>query len=163
MLLTIWLQNCPKTLSRERCKQGQFLNQVQDVTLTYDSNSRRLTILKETAHLQNDSVQLLESYTTCSLSHWIIVFTQVFVSCDSLQYKWCVFTFLFNGSCINYRNFHMHWMCNWKMGPLDRACQKISSSVDVYFFLFAKDTAIALWRGFWASGITTHDVIEKLI
>ena len=53
-----------------------------------------------------------------------MVFMQMFVSCESMQYKRSAFAFLLNGSLygknLNGRNFRIHWTRNWKVVTLDR-------------------------------------------
>ena len=64
--------------------------------LSWVSDSGRLTFLKETAR-SPDELGVTTGKLNHSLCHWM-VFTQIFVSYESMQYKSKCLSFLFNGS-----------------------------------------------------------------
>jgi len=102
--------------------------------MTYDSDSRKLTFLKETAHSPaDDFMPVLESYTTiCPLRAGI-------VSYESKQYKQSAFTFFSMEVCMgkglkcmsitstSIDNVQLEMVS--QLVSLDRAHQKLSSEV----------------------------------
>ena len=120
------------------------------IALWYSSsNSGRLTFLKETAR-SPEWLCVTTGKLYHSLCHWM-VFTQIFVSYESVQYKRNMFTFLFNGSLywkkLKQALTSAYIAC--ATGKWYHSIELIESSLLKYrYWTFAKNTASALWRSF---------------
>ena len=85
--------------------------------MAYDSDSGRLTFLKERLVLQNDFVQVLESYTTVCAIEWSSGRYWYLYQIRAVQAE-CLHIFFSMEVCIGKElkwvcNFHIHWMHNW--------------------------------------------------